>query len=249
MTIYGSWKAATIAAAATSSAAIDLGRSYDFLEIEIPTITQAQLYLQVARKADSTYSGKLTRVGTNCYVYQDYAGYSAYGSVGLTLGCWVYATVATRAYIGLQDGVGTASSSYHTGVAGWEYLTTALTVSGSATQLRSSVCVITGNTSAYFDDITLYPTIAGVPEILTNTSFETGDPPTGWTKVGTDATWAQSTEQIRTGYKNLGEDSKTNSTTGNFSTVLKLMGWQHIKVVSTVTQAASRAIMVRGGRY
>jgi len=248
MTIYGSWKAATIAASGTSSAEVDLGRSYDFLDIEIPTITQAQLYLKVARIKDPTYSGKLTRVGTDCYALQDYANYANYKGISVSLGCWVYATVASRARISVYDGVGTGTSSYHSGVAGWEYLTASLTVSNSATVLRTSVRVLGGNTSAYFEDITLYPTTAGVPELLTNTGFETGDPPTDWTVGGADATWAQSTE-IKSGYFNLGEDAKTNSTTGNFSTVFQLMGWQFIKVVSTVAQASSRAIMVRGGRY
>jgi len=103
-----------------------------------------------------TYSGKLTRVGVTCYAAQAYADYASYKSITVSAGCWVYATVASRAYITITDGVGTGSSSYHSGVAGWEYLTASLAVSSSATKLWINLVLVTGDTSAYFDDATLY---------------------------------------------------------------------------------------------
>ena len=98
-----------------------------------------------------TYSALLTRVGTNCHIYQSYPGYADYANKTVTLGCWVYATVAARVGIGLGDGTGSASSTLHTGVAGWEWLTASLAVDASPSYLRSYLEIIDGNTAAYFD--------------------------------------------------------------------------------------------------
>ena len=98
-----------------------------------------------------TYSALLTRNGTNCHIYQAYSGYAAYAGKTVTLGCLVYATEASRVSIGLGDGIGSSSADTHTGVAGWEWLTTSLTVDASPTYLRSYLEVFDGDTSAYFD--------------------------------------------------------------------------------------------------
>ncbi|KKL12246.1 hypothetical protein LCGC14_2537670, partial [marine sediment metagenome] len=98
-----------------------------------------------------TYSALLTRVGADCHIYQGYSGYADYASKTVTLGCWVYATVAARALIGLGDGVSSASSTFHTGVAGWEWLTVSLAVDATPSYLRSYLEIVDGNTSAYFD--------------------------------------------------------------------------------------------------
>lgn len=55
MSVYGGWKAATIAAGATTSSAIDLGREYDFLSLQIPAMDSCKLYLQVAEINGGTY--------------------------------------------------------------------------------------------------------------------------------------------------------------------------------------------------
>ena len=55
MSVYGDWKAATISAGATKSAAVDLGRDYDYLEIQMPTMAACKLYLQVAETMGGTY--------------------------------------------------------------------------------------------------------------------------------------------------------------------------------------------------
>ena len=55
MSIYGSWVAATIAADAFSSAAVDVGRDYDYLSVELPGMTTCKLYLQVAELLAGTY--------------------------------------------------------------------------------------------------------------------------------------------------------------------------------------------------
>ena len=50
MSLYGSWKAATIAISGTSSAEVDLGRDYEWLQIIIPTIPSANISFQVSAK-------------------------------------------------------------------------------------------------------------------------------------------------------------------------------------------------------
>ena len=97
-----------------------------------------------------TYSALLTRNGTNCHIYQAYSGYATYAGKTVTLGCWAYATEASRVGIGLGDG-SSSSADTHTGVAGWEWLTSSLTVDASPTYLRSYLEVFDGDTSAYFD--------------------------------------------------------------------------------------------------
>ncbi len=55
MSIYGSWLAATISNGQSSSAAIDLGREYDYLSIQIPPMNLCKMYLKVAEKVGDTY--------------------------------------------------------------------------------------------------------------------------------------------------------------------------------------------------
>ncbi len=98
-----------------------------------------------------TYSALLTRAVADCHIYQGYSSYADYASKTVTLGCWVYATVGARALIGLGDGVGSASSTFHTGVAGWEWLTSSLAVDATPVYLRSYLEIVDGNTSAYSD--------------------------------------------------------------------------------------------------
>ncbi len=103
-----------------------------------------------------TYSTKLTRVGTDCNIYQNLVGQekpAAYW-VGktITFGCWVYATVADRARLSITtDGTGTVSSSYHTGDSTWQFLTVTTTLGGALSYASCTLEVLTGNTAAYFD--------------------------------------------------------------------------------------------------
>ena len=102
-----------------------------------------------------TYSGLLTRVGADCYIAQS-VDPDAFAGTTVTFGMWVYATVANRARIALDDDVGViAYSAYHSGVPGWEWLTVPYAVAAAATQLTPRGYVDTGNTLAYFDDSVL----------------------------------------------------------------------------------------------
>lgn len=97
------------------------------------------------------YSAAVTRVGNDVTLYHDLTTYADYQGRKVTFGCWVYATVASRARIAISDGVGSTNSSYHTGGSSWEFLTVTHDVDGSATRLRVEAQVNTGNTTAYFD--------------------------------------------------------------------------------------------------
>lgn len=71
MSLYGEWRAATIALDGTSSAEVNLGRDYDYLEIQIPTLTSGTIKLQVAEKTGGTFydlgDGVTTASGTHNY--------------------------------------------------------------------------------------------------------------------------------------------------------------------------------------
>jgi len=55
MSVYGAWVAATISSGTSSSAAVDLGREYDYLSVQIPGMDSCKLYLQVAEQVGGTY--------------------------------------------------------------------------------------------------------------------------------------------------------------------------------------------------
>lgn len=100
------------------------------------------------------YSAVLSRSGTDCYAQQNVhaaKGIAYWKGRTVTLGVWVFATVASRARLYLSDGVATVFSSYHTGGSTWEFLTVSQTINSSATVIQVGLGVETGNTSAYFD--------------------------------------------------------------------------------------------------
>ena len=69
MSIYGEWKAAAITT--TDSSAVNLGRDYDFLEIQIPTLATCTIKIKVAETLTGTYrdlgDGITTAAGTHNY--------------------------------------------------------------------------------------------------------------------------------------------------------------------------------------
>ncbi len=72
MSLYGEWLPATIASTATSSAEVDLGRDYDFLEIQIPTLDDpTTIKLTTAEKTGGTFrdlgDSLTTTAGTHNY--------------------------------------------------------------------------------------------------------------------------------------------------------------------------------------
>jgi hypothetical protein len=117
--------------------------------------TGATFARSATQSVNGTYSGLLTRVGANCDIYQSLNATAYRGDI-VAFGAWVYATVANRARIALDDDVAAiAYSAYHTGAAGWEFLTVTYTVNAAADWLRPYCYVDTGNTAVYFDVATL----------------------------------------------------------------------------------------------
>lgn len=90
--------------------------------------------------------------------------------VAVTFEADVYATVASRARIGISDGVTTTYSSYHTGGSGIERLTVTKTLSSSASNLQVICSVDTGNTSATFSNLA-----AEEASTVSDTLTDTGD--------------------------------------------------------------------------
>ncbi len=107
-------------------------------------------------------SAALTRAGTDCYLAQSPDTFADFGPVGwwqgktVGLGCWVRATVASRARLAINDGVGTTYSAYHTGGSALEWLSVARKIDGSATKVEIRLVVDTGDTTAQFDGATLF---------------------------------------------------------------------------------------------
>ena len=114
--------------------------------------------IAIAREATiiklGTYSTALTRAGTDCSISQLFytgKGIAYWRGKTVTVGCWVYATVADRARIIIQDGVQAVGSSYHTGDSTWQWLTATRTIDNSAASIYVALLVENGDTTAYFD--------------------------------------------------------------------------------------------------
>lgn len=104
------------------------------------------------------YSAKLTRAGTDCHLSTD-VYIPAHGvytrSRTYTFGAWVYATVASRVRLRVNDGVTTTNSAYHSGGSAWEWLQVTFTTGSGITALNVGLAVDTGDTSGYIDGATL----------------------------------------------------------------------------------------------
>jgi len=101
------------------------------------------------------YVARLTRVTNNCNISQSITGglfpVAYWRGKSVTLGCWVYSTVATRGKIYIYDGVGSSVSAYHPGDSTWRFLTVTRVIDASATNVIAYLQVDTGDTSVYFD--------------------------------------------------------------------------------------------------
>lgn len=73
-----------------------------------------------------------------------------------TLSCRVKASTASRVFLKIDDGVGTTSSSNHTGGGGWETLSVTRSLNASATKLECSLEISSGaSITASFDGVCL----------------------------------------------------------------------------------------------
>ena len=118
--------------------------------------------LSVAREASiiklGTYSVKLSggNSDTNDNISQDISatkGINYWKGRTISLGIWIYSSVASTSCFSIYDGVGQTFSAYHPGDATWHFLTVTMTISASANQLLIYLrpSNVGGNTSAYFD--------------------------------------------------------------------------------------------------
>ena len=97
------------------------------------------------------YGASVTRAGADTTITQTIGLLNGQlAGQDVTFECDVYATVASRARIGISDGLTTTYSSYHTGGSGVERLAVDKTLSASATTLQVICSVDTGDTSATF---------------------------------------------------------------------------------------------------
>ncbi len=147
----------------------------------------------VVQNIINTYSVSLVRNGADCRWYESVGDPTRYRSRTVTFAGWVYATVANRALLSIDDwGVATGYSQYHSGVAGWEWLSTTLEISAGATRIDARAEVLTGNTTAYFDGLILVegdytPDFAPMPasyiteKTFTVNAFQYPNPGVDWT--------------------------------------------------------------------
>lgn len=104
-----------------------------------------------------TYSVALTRAAADARLVQNIAAIKDFGPVAywqgrkLVVGCWVNASAANRARVGIADGVGETLSASHTGVTGWEFLQVTRTLDVAATKAEVFVENHTGAGTVYFD--------------------------------------------------------------------------------------------------
>lgn len=104
-----------------------------------------------------TYSAKLTRSGVDCFIAQLLSADGiAYRGKTVTFGGWVYATVANRTFLNLNDGIRNYSSAFHTGDSTWQYLKVTATIDVAATALYAYCYIANGDTSAYFDSASCF---------------------------------------------------------------------------------------------
>jgi hypothetical protein len=98
------------------------------------------------------YSVKLYRKNDDTvhYLSQQVVGTAGRGWY-YSAGCWVHCSIANRARLQLDDGVGTTESSYHTGDGSWQWLTVSRRTNGAAAALTLRLRVDNGLAPAYFD--------------------------------------------------------------------------------------------------
>lgn len=115
----------------------------------------ATMELSTEQVKSGTYSMKVTRVGVNARAYQDIEEYGRYQGKDVTMGAWVWASVADRVKLQIDDAVGSMDSSYHTGGSTWEWIEITREIAAQATRIRLFLSIYDGDTSAYFDDVSM----------------------------------------------------------------------------------------------
>ena len=116
--------------------------------------TDATIGRATATKKIGNRSAKITRVGTDCYLYQNFNDEKSieyWQGRLVTLSCWAWSNTANAVRIGIFDDIGSASSAYHTGDSTWQLLSISYTINASASYARARCRVVNSDTFAYFD--------------------------------------------------------------------------------------------------
>lgn len=110
-----------------------------------------------------TYGAAITRAGTDVTLSQSIARPTEYQGNTVTIGAWIKASVANRARLQIDDGVGSNESDYHTGGGNFEWITVSYTMDSSASEFTARCQVLNGNTVCYFDSLVMvdYSSISG----------------------------------------------------------------------------------------
>jgi hypothetical protein len=121
-----------------------------------------------SKKIMGTYSVSLTRDGTDCAVYQNVAHAGHIGN-RMRLSMYVWSSVPNSTYIQVDDGVSWKNSSMHPGDSRWHLMhSEVLTVSSSASELKSSLNITGSNTTSYADVATLVDFASSILRIGSN---------------------------------------------------------------------------------
>lgn len=147
-----------------------------------------------AQRIINAYSALFTRVGNDCNLFQRVEDFVRYRGRILTLGCWIWASVADRARLCIYDGATETFSSFHTGGSTWEWLTVTKILSAGAGECRAQGQILTDDTAAYFDGAILVegsicPAFSPKPAelVIEETQIYAAAPPVAWTDLDISA--------------------------------------------------------------
>lgn len=121
----------------------------------------ATMARSTTRSYRSKYAIAITRAGADCTLTQDVgmlwngvSGEDLSGKAVEATGAF-WSAVASQVRIGINDGVTTTYSSYHTGGSTWERLNVSKTLSASATKCEVTISVEGSDTVCYANDVFL----------------------------------------------------------------------------------------------
>lgn len=115
-----------------------------------------------------SYSAKVTRSTADAALSYSNTDFADYQGKTITFKCYVKCSTASRARIGIEDGVSSGYSSYHTGSGDYELLSVTYQVNSAATELKFTLQVNSGAEEAYFDGAYAIPGETGA-DLFTNT--------------------------------------------------------------------------------
>ena len=92
-------------------------------------------------KYTGSYSARLGATVNPGEIYQSIDDYASYRGKTVTAGIWMYAVGSPGGRIKITDGVGSSTSSYHTGSSLWEWLSISRDIDNSASELTLHILV------------------------------------------------------------------------------------------------------------